>query len=208
MSEETLITEGQNTQQTDGQQTAGHDSQQQQQGDAKAAPEGKTEDTAKSDAKPQGAPEKYEFTPPEGREFDASVLDKYSEVARELNLSQADAQKMIDTLAPALAEKQTRIIEEARKTWETDSRNDAEFGGDKLNASMADAKRALDAFGSPKLTQLLNETGLGNHPEIIRLFVKAGKAISEDSFVPSGKPMQNGAKPDYGKVLYPNSNMN
>jgi hypothetical protein len=143
-------------------------------------------------SKPAGAPEKYEFKAPEGQSFDANVLAQFEEVAREINLPQAEAQKMLDKIAPALAQKQADIIKSAQDEWVASTKADKEIGGDKLDANLSVAKKALDAFGTPALRDLLNESGLGNHPEIIRAFYKAGKAISEDSFVPGGsKPAGN-----------------
>jgi len=46
-------------------------------------------------------------------------------------------------------------------------------------------------------------TGLGNHPEVIRAFYKAGKAISEDRFIP-GSP--KGAEMDMAKRMFPTMN--
>lgn len=60
--------------------------------------EGDSKDAPKTEA--VGAPEKYEFKPPEGKNFDNEIITTYSQVARELNLSQASAQKMLDTLGP------------------------------------------------------------------------------------------------------------
>jgi hypothetical protein len=143
-------------------------------------------------SKPSGAPEKYDFKSPEGQSFDSNVLAKFEEVAREINLPQAEAQKMLDKIAPALAQKQADVIKAAQDEWVASTKADKEIGGDKLDANLSVAKKALDAFGTPALRDLLNESGLGNHPEIIRAFYKAGKAISEDSFVPGGsKPAGN-----------------
>lgn len=160
---------------------------------------------AKADDKPQGAPESYEFNPPEGREFDADVLGVFSEAAKEANLTQESAQKVLDKIAPALAAKQERMMEAARAEWAETAKADKEFGGDKLAENIAVAKKALEAFGSPELTALLNESGLGNHPEIIRAFYRAGKAISEDGFVAGGRAAGSG--PD-ARNLYNASNMN
>ena len=40
------------------------------------------------------------------------------------------------------------------------------------------ARRAVRAFGSDQLSDLLNNTGLGNHPEMIRAFAKIGAELS------------------------------
>jgi hypothetical protein len=76
-----------------------------------------------------------------------------------------------------------------------------------LAENLSVAKKALDAFGSPELRVLLEQSGLGNNPEVIRFMFRAGKAISEDSFVGrstgAGKPMPK----DFGgfaSALYTN----
>ncbi len=173
---------------------------------AAAAPqdgtEGKT-DGEQANAGDPVVPEKYEFKAPEGREFDAQVLEQFSEVAKELKLTQEGAQKVIDKLSNAIAEKQTNTLEAAKTEWVKSVNADKEIGGDKLNENLAVAKKALETFGTPELRALLNESGLGNHPEIIRAFFKAGKAISEDRMVSGGIGGFGGAR-DPAKSLYPN----
>jgi hypothetical protein len=144
-------------------------------------------------SKPAGAPDKYEFTAPEGREFDPHVIAQFAEVAKELNLPQDAAQKVIDKIAPALAQRQAEQIEAAHAAWAEASRADKDFGGDKLKTSLATAQKALGAFGTPELRTLLNDSGLGNHPDVIRFLVKAGAAISDDTFV-GGKPSSPNGK--------------
>jgi hypothetical protein len=177
---------------------------QQQQTEAQKA-EGKAAEGTKAEgeqAKPVGAPETYEFKAAEGVTYDDTVLTAYSEVAKELNLPQESAQKVLDKMAPVLAARQAEQIEAARNTWAESAKSDKEFGGDKLPESLVSAKKALDAFGTPELRTLLNDTGLGNHPDVIRFMVKAGKAISEDRYV-GGKGAPPAGK-DTASVLYPN----
>lgn len=151
-----------------------------------------------------GAPEKYEFQPIEGVETDAADIAAFSEFAKDANLSQEAAQALLSKLAPAIAQRQAAMVETMRASWADSSQTDAEFGGAKLSENLAVAKKALDTFGTPELRTLLNESGLGNHPEFIRMFYRAGKAISEDSFVPSGKTTKSDGPRDIAKTLYPN----
>lgn len=154
-------------------------------------------------AKPQGAPEKYEFKLPDGIQLDDKGTQAFSEVAKELNLSQEAAQKVLDKMGPVIAGRHAETLAQAKTQWVEGAKVDAEFGGEKLAENLAVAKKALDKFGSPELRTLLNESGLGNHPEIIRAFFRAGKAISEDKFVPAtgGSPKGTKAAAD---ALYPN----
>lgn len=178
----------------------------QQQATTTQITEAKPADGAESagEAKPQGAPEKYEFKAAEGQQFDSKVIDQFSDVARELNLPQDAAQKVLDKMAPALAARQAEAVEAIRTQWADDAKADKEIGGDKLDENLATAKKAIDQFGTPELRTLLDQSGLGNHPEVIRAFYRAGKAISEDRFV-SGQGSQTGQQ-SMAQRMYPNMN--
>ena len=135
---------------------------------------------------PKGAPEKYEFdlqVADAPAKLDPEVVTAFGEVAKDLDLPQEAAQKVLDKVAPVVQERQAKMIEQAKVDWANQSQSDQEFGGENLSANLEVAKTALDAFGSKALKSLLAETGFGNHPEIIRFMYKAGKAISEDSYV-------------------------
>jgi len=161
-----------------------------------------------TEGKPTGAPEAYEFKAPEGKEFDPEVINSFSDIAKELDLPQDAAQKMIDKLAPKIQERQQQVIEQVRNDWAQQAQTDREYGGEKLAENLAVAKKALDAFGTPELRSLLNESGLGNNPEVIRFMFRAGKAISEDRFVggTSGGAKASGPKSfnDAASALYSN----
>ena len=174
--------------------------------DAGQSPEGDGKlagDQATTDAKTDGAPEKYELALPDGVQMDEAGINAFTEVARELNLTQEAAQKVLEKMAPAMAQRQSEAIAQVRNEWAESARGDKEFGGEQLAENLSVAKKALDTFGTPELRTLLNESGLGNHPEIIRAFFRAGKAISEDKFVPAGNGSPTGSK-DFAKSLYPN----
>jgi hypothetical protein len=153
-------------------------------------------------------PEKYEFTAPEGTEFDPTVIEAYSAAAKVAGLSQEAAQKLIETMTPALAARQTEQYKAVQEEWRTTSSTDNEFGGDKLKENLGVAKKALDQFDplptgttTTPLRTLLESTGLGNHPEVLRVLYRVGKAISEDKFV-AGRQAAT-AEEDPVAKLYP-----
>ena len=134
----------------------------------------------------EGAPETYEFNTKitdESAELDPEVITAFGEVAKDLNLPQEAAQKVLDKVAPVIQARQAKAIEEAKAGWANDSQADKEFGGENFDSNLTVAKSALDTFGNDALKSLLAETGFGNHPEIIRFMYRAGQAISEDSYV-------------------------
>ena len=152
-----------------------------------------------------GAPEAYEFKAAEGQTFDPEFVKSYSEVARELNLTQEAAQTMIDKVGPVLAQQQAAQIAQVRNDWAEASKVDAEFGGAKFNENLAIAKQSIDKFATPEFKQMLDDTGLGNHPEWIRYCYRVSKAFSPDNF--EGGHKEGGAAPnDFNSMasrLYP-----
>lgn len=151
--------------------------------------------------KQEGAPEKYEFTAGEGVELDTEALKDFEPVARDLNLTNEQAQKLVDAYPKILAGVQQRQAEAWQKQtegWAESVKADKEIGGDKLTANLSAAQRALDQFGTPELKEYLNATGLGNHPDLVKTFVKIGKAMSEDGMVDGSNQGQRSA----AEVLY------
>lgn len=141
-----------------------------------------------------GAPEQYEdFTLPEGMELDPEVTEEFKTVAKEMNLPQQKAQQLVNLQAKAVAkmqEQQKQTVEQ----WVEDVRKDSEIGGDKFNESVQTAKKALDTYGSDKLKELLDTSGLGNHPEVVRFFAKVGGTLKEDTLEEGNPPGSKGAE--------------
>ncbi|HBN5584605.1 peptidase [Citrobacter freundii] len=152
--------------------------------------------------KPEGAPEKYEFKPAEGQELDTAALDQFEPIARELNLTNEQAQKMVDLygskIMPMVQQQQVEAWQKTTEQWAADVKADKEIGGDKLTSNLSAAQRALAQFGTPELKEYLEGTGLGNHPELVKAFVKVGKAMSEDGMVTGKESGQRSA----AEVLY------
>lgn len=196
---------------TDGAQTAATEQQTQQTDattEAKPADADNPDGADGKDDKPQGAPEQYaEFTMPDGVEFDAELGGDLKNLAKEFNLPQDQAQKLADLGAKQLQRfqaAQADAVAQSREAWQSEARADKEYGGDKFDESLASAKKAVDAFATPELKTLLNQTGLGNHPELIRFMVRAGKAISEDRF-DGGRGVTTSDSQSTAQRLYSNS---
>lgn len=155
--------------------------------------------------KPEGAPEKYEFSAPEGTELDKAAVEQFEPIARELNLSQEQAQKLVDLygskVMPQLMKQQAESWQKQVADWGTAAKEDKEIGGDKFGANLEKAKQAMGTFATPELREFLESSGMGNHPEMIRLMVKVGAAMSEDNLVTSNEKGQRSA----ADVLYGNN---
>lgn len=141
-----------------------------------------------------GAPEgDYTFSQDESLgEFDPTVIKDFGAVAKELNLSNDAAQKIVSKMAPAFAKAQAEAITQYSKTWAEQSRNDPEFGGAGFDANLKGIREAYNAFTTPELRQVMARTGLDNHPEFLRLFHRLAKESGGGRFLTSsGKQGEN-----------------
>lgn len=66
--------------------------------------------------------------------------------------------------------------------------------GEAFAPNLQRAVAVVDMFGGDEMKEYLRETGLGNDPNLIRLFAKIGAQFSEDSF--KGTPTQTISKQD------------
>src|SRR5690554_5280802 len=145
-----------------------------------------------ADGKPAeaGAPAEYaDFQLPEGIEIDADVMTEFKGLAKELGITQEAAQKLIDlqaSMEEKRAETLQQMVADQSQQWANQVKNDPDIGGEIYDQSVALAVKTIETFGSPELRTLLNDSGLGNHPELVKFCHRIGKAISEDTLVMGG----------------------
>lgn len=167
------------------------------QGDEPAGDGGK-----KPDEQPAGAPEKYEIALPDGLQLDEAVFTKAEPVLRELNLTNEQATKLASVIAEVRASESEAFVQQVQE-WGNATAADPEIGGKALGENLAAGRRALATHGTPELRALLDNTGLGNHPEVVRFFTRIGKTIPvEDKVVNgerSGSSTKSFAERIYGK---------
>lgn len=141
----------------------------------------------------------YEFKAPDGMELDKDAVGAFTTIAKDLKLAPDAAQKVVD-IAVGMQQRAVEAHTKQVAEWADQVKADKELGGDKLAQTLATAQKAL-ALGPPELKQLLNDSGLGNHPAVVRFMHTVGKALSEDRFVPSTGGAA--ASPDDAARFYP-----
>ena len=157
-----------------------------------ATTETTTEETEVAATEAVGAPEAYEFNLGEGVTVDQGALAVFEPVLRELNIDQATADKLVGTYAekllPMMEERANAQAEEAgaqlRADWSRQFSADPEIGGAKLEESRSFAAKAMQHFmpnnaEGQAFRTFLNESGLGNHPEMGRFLSRVGRQLSE-----------------------------
>ena len=177
---------------------------------------GKSPTAPAADAEAPAAPmvpEAYELTAPEGMTLDADLLAEATPIFKEIGLSNEAASKVLPLAQSLITKTQEATVQQfidqgnqQRKAWLDAAKADPEIGGPQWDATLHTAGRGLDALGygeGSALRALLNETGLGNHPEMIKAMAKVGSMVGEDgNFVRADA----GAKVELPleKRLYPN----
>ena len=142
-----------------------------------------------------------DFTMPEGMQLDADLAGELKTFAKEKNLSQEDAQHVAD-LGVKMLQKQQESSNQIRNDWADASKADKEIGGEKFAENLAVANKAIEAFATPEFVKFLQESGLGNHPEMVRAWHRVGKKISVDTVVTgAAAPVDASAPPE--KRMFP-----
>jgi len=164
---------------------------------APPAPEGKS--LLSSEA--PSVPEKYDLKMPEGVSPDTKILEGFEPLAREMGLSNENAQKFVDLYAKHVAgleQAQIASLDTQRKEWVAEFQKDPKHG-----ETLSMAKRGLSAVATPEAMKLIMGTWLGDHPAIIHTFAKVGKIFAEHT-IHTGTETTKPASLPPEQVLYPN----
>lgn len=155
-------------------------------------------DPAKKDATAEAqppAPVKYEaFKVPEGVKLDDERIGKFSEIAGAAQVPQDVAQSLVDLHVSEMqrfAEETKRAVEQNQidiwnrlnDTWKTDTRNDPQIGGARLETALSRGKALVEEYGgSPEqVRELLAHTrhnGMGNFPGFLRFLDNVAEALN------------------------------
>jgi len=149
-----------------------------------------------------GAPEgEYEeFEVPEGFELAGDIKTEFDEVSRELNLSDAGRKRLVEVQAK-LYNKQAEAHADRVAEWGESAKSDKVVGGAEFDANVGVARANIKNCGDAELKELLETTGIGNHPAFIRYAYRNGKASGEAGVEPGGAHTEE----DAATILYGSS---
>ena len=143
---------------------------------------------------------------PEGVTLDKDFAEDFKGVAKELKLNQAQAQRLVDLQTKFTQNYSQKIdanFKEQVANWKNESI--AELGPN-YKEKMPIVARAMNKYGSPEFRTLLNDTGLGNHKEVVKFFLGIGQRLTEDSMREPGQNSEKTIKKP-GSRIYNNSKM-
>lgn len=157
---------------------------------------------AEGEVAPPAAPEAYEPFDVDGQQFSEDQVQGFAATARELGLSQEKAQKMFSAMVPTARQYMMNDLVAKSKEWAAATAKDPEIGGANFEANKGIAKQAYSHFTTPELRAILTGSGLGNHPEVLRLFYRVGLTMQQDKGVAGSASAPAGVR-----RRYPKSNM-
>jgi hypothetical protein len=164
--------------------------------------------------------------------IDPTILERTAAIARARGLDNEAGQSVLDftlaetkTVAQKAAEAAVKAADEAwiaanappangkpggaewvkrNEQWWAQAQADPAIGGtkEKFAVSVEQANQAVTKFGTPALKTMLEQTGFGSHPEVLRFLASIGKAASEPGLVLGGAPVA--AKKSAADLLYDN----
>jgi hypothetical protein len=152
---------------------------------------------------------------PEGKQWDEALGKSFLDIVNDPKIPRAElTQKLVElyssqqdllvqSQAAADAALQAKLHDQQTQ-WLEGCKKDQEYGGHKFDESQPIIKRGCAQLATQGALDILNDYGLGMHPEIVRMFYRAGKLLGEDpgSRVPAATaPMEDPLITMYRKSL-------
>ena len=124
-------------------------------------------------------PDGYNF----GTEPGDNRLDFFKDAVHKIGLTQDQATNMLQLYA-AVENEQSKASDRANADFAVESQIELkrEWGVD-YDSKIDMAQRAFAQFATPEFSKIMDETGIGNHPELLKAFSKVGEAMGDDKLV-------------------------
>jgi hypothetical protein len=172
------------------------------------------DDKNKKPETPTGAPETYaDFKAPEGVTLDKDAIASAIPVFKELNLTQEQAQKLVEFQAKSGTTAAQTAYDEIRSDWRKAVLADPDLStGGKLKPDVQPTiAKAIDTLPKELGTEfrnVMNTTGVGDNPAFVKAMYKFAQALTEGTHVSGKGPVEvkaPDAKPtSVASAMYPN----
>lgn len=136
----------------------------------------------------------YKLELPKETYLDQAAMDNVVAFAKEQKLSNEQAQSILNREHEAISKyqvSQQEAYDAQLNAWRSEVVNDKVMGGDNLKRTSENARRVVERFGNPEFITILNDTGYGDNPEVVRFLSKIGAIMSEDSLIMPGSKAES-----------------
>lgn len=136
--------------------------------------------TKQSDKDPAPADADYKFDLPEGFILDDDVKQSVIDLAKESGVTPDVANKFVQKHAE-LKQQELETAKATIEDWRKQTLADPEVGGDFIQQTMKNVNTALAAPSGNEFAEILKQTGLQNHPAVVKFLNHYGKMVKTDS---------------------------
>lgn len=150
-------------------------------------------------------PERYDLKKPEKSLLSDEQIAGIATFAKEQGLTNEKAQALVDRESQVISNTREAVrlesaatLESLQKTWIATAKDDKEIGGANFVQNAELSRRVLARYGTPEFSAILSDPkqgAFGNHPELVRVMTRIGKAMSEDQLVMPGAQGEKNNKP-------------
>lgn len=150
----------------------------------------KSDETKEEKGKDEGKPKEDDkatelnLVLPEKTLLEAVELEATKKFATEHGLNNEQAAAILHEKEMAVANfLEARMDQEKAviEGWVNSVKSDPEIGGDNFNKNVELSKRVVGRFANSAFVELLNSSGFGNHPEVVRFLSRVGDAMGSGS---------------------------
>lgn len=149
------------------------------------------------------SPDGYEFIYAKEVSIDPELEGSFKDFAHQNGINADLAQKLVDFNCESVRLQQNRMAEQGRK-WGDEVKKMPGWQGRAFNEKLNVAHTAVGRFVPDEVAELLDVTGYGNHPAVVKMFYEIGKNMSEDHYVDAPAAV---SKRDPASILYPNQGL-
>lgn len=139
-----------------------------------------------------GRPEKadgYKFTDtrlPEGMTVDETLKTGFQAAAHKAGLSDKQADGLYQWWNSQVGERFTAGAAETARAHQAAEQGLRQEWGAAFDQNLNNARQAVEHYGGAKLKAELEASGMGNHPELAKVFAKMGANLQEDGLIGRG----------------------
>lgn len=127
-------------------------------------------------------------------------LGSFAEMAKEMGLDAANAQKMLD-IYRQVREDEVKTFKETKARWAEESKKLLGENADEKLAVVAKALDGLDPEVTDQFRSILDVTAVGDHPAVVQVLYELSKQAVGGGFV-QGKPARPEKKKSIAEIFY------
>lgn len=136
-------------------------------------------DAVEKPSEPEVVKDEDKFDFPEGYKVNDEKVKNFISIAKELKLTKEQAQKLVDMDTKNIIEAD-KAFNAMKESWKQDTLKEL---GENADKKLGEASMAFKQFGDDEFVKLMKDTGLENHPAVVRVFRNISSKIATDKTV-------------------------